>query len=162
GREAVEDLEMQIAALGQAGELDRAIERIGLDFQIATRLTSWLGGGGEKTGGPGEPLRAEPWRQCVAHGMWCEGMSDTAAGVRRVGLGGGVGVGRVGGGAPKSARYMPPSGAAATQTGVLGGPTMAPPPAATRPQARRRGLGIMDKLANALSGGGRADKDDMG
>ncbi len=40
GREAVEDLEVRRAAGAEV--VDRDIERIGLEFQIATRLTSWV------------------------------------------------------------------------------------------------------------------------
>src|SRR5262249_14824318 len=42
GREAVEDLETRLAAGGDAREVDATIERIGVDFQISTRLTSWV------------------------------------------------------------------------------------------------------------------------
>lgn len=42
GREWVEDLEMHTAAAGNTAEKNADIERIGLDFQIATRLTSWV------------------------------------------------------------------------------------------------------------------------
>jgi Ca-activated chloride channel family protein len=42
GREAVEDEEMRIAAGQSPSSIDPRIERMGLDFQIATRLTSWI------------------------------------------------------------------------------------------------------------------------
>ncbi|MFW5739210.1 MAG: VIT and vWA domain-containing protein, partial [Myxococcota bacterium] len=41
GREHVRDLEMNVAA-GERGDWDAAIERTGLEFQIATRMTSWV------------------------------------------------------------------------------------------------------------------------
>lgn len=42
GREKVEDLEMTLSAGGGVAELNSAIEATGIDFQIATRLTSWV------------------------------------------------------------------------------------------------------------------------
>ena len=42
GREKVEDLEMTLSAGGGVAEINSAIEATGIDFQIATRLTSWV------------------------------------------------------------------------------------------------------------------------
>ncbi|MBL4846630.1 MAG: VWA domain-containing protein [Planctomycetes bacterium] len=42
GREKVEDLEMNLSAGGGVAELNSAIEATGIDFQISTRLTSWV------------------------------------------------------------------------------------------------------------------------
>jgi len=42
GREKVEDLEMTLSAGGGVAEINSAIEATGVDFQIATRLTSWV------------------------------------------------------------------------------------------------------------------------
>ena len=74
GRETVEDLEMQLAAGGYARDLDRAIERLGIDFQISTRLTSWIAVSQEQTVDPGDPLRRVRMPQALPHGMSAEGM----------------------------------------------------------------------------------------
>ena len=41
-REVVEDLELNVAIGRNKAELDPQIERLGIDFQISTRLTSWV------------------------------------------------------------------------------------------------------------------------
>src|SRR4029450_13369661 len=57
GREAVEDLELARAA--GLPESDQDVERIGLDFQIATRRTSWVAVSEEPAVDPGRPTRRE-------------------------------------------------------------------------------------------------------
>ncbi|GEM_PF-568867 len=42
GREWIEDLEMKRAATHRVSEVDTQIERVALDFQVASRLTSWV------------------------------------------------------------------------------------------------------------------------
>src|SRR6185369_282539 len=42
GREAVEDLELRLAAGEARAAIDPAIERLGIAFQLSTRLTSWI------------------------------------------------------------------------------------------------------------------------
>jgi Ca-activated chloride channel family protein len=56
-RERVEDLELELAAGGSAHLLDAAIERLGLTFGIATRLTSWVAVDGEISVDPTRPVR---------------------------------------------------------------------------------------------------------
>ncbi|HVE85667.1 MAG TPA: VIT domain-containing protein, partial [Myxococcales bacterium] len=74
GRELVEDLELQIAAGFERAAVDQEIERAGLDFQISTRLTSWVAVSKERTVDPGAPTRREEIPVELPHGMSAEGM----------------------------------------------------------------------------------------
>lgn len=78
GREKVEDLEMR-AAGGEAGEHDPAIEQIGLHFQIATRLTSWVAVSSEVDVDPTRPARREEMPHALPHGMSVEGLGLRSA-----------------------------------------------------------------------------------
>ena len=71
-REAIEDLETRVAA-GERGH-DAEIERLGLTFQVATRLTSWIAVSEEPTVDPGAPTRRERMPQQLPHGMSVEGL----------------------------------------------------------------------------------------
>ena len=73
GREAVEDLEMRVAA-GEGTGLDRWIETLGLEFQIATRLTSWVAVTEAATVDPGQPLRRERIPQALPAGLSVAGL----------------------------------------------------------------------------------------
>lgn len=73
GREAVQDLEMQRAA-GGSGTIDEDIERIGLDFQISTRLTSWVAVSEEPPVDRQQPLRRERIPQALPQGLSVEGL----------------------------------------------------------------------------------------
>jgi hypothetical protein len=73
GREAVEDLEMRRAA-GETGGIDQRIERVGLAFQIATRLTSWVAISEEATVDPRQPTRRERIPQALPEGLSAEGL----------------------------------------------------------------------------------------
>jgi Ca-activated chloride channel family protein len=83
GREAVEDCEMRIAGGAAPGELDPVIERLGLEFQIATRLTSWVALSEEATVDPTAPVRRERMPHQLPHGMSMEGLGLRAAGAMR-------------------------------------------------------------------------------
>jgi Ca-activated chloride channel family protein len=74
GRELVEDLELQIAAGYDRSTMDREIERAGLDFQISTRLTSWVAVSKERTVDPGAPTRREEIPVELPYGMSIEGL----------------------------------------------------------------------------------------
>lgn len=67
GREKVEDLELRVAA-GERG-LDEAIEILGLDYTIATRLTSWIAIDTIVSVDPTEPTRREVMPHQLPHGM---------------------------------------------------------------------------------------------
>jgi Ca-activated chloride channel family protein len=74
GREAVEDLETRLAAGGEAREIDASIERIGVDFQISTRLTSWVAVSEDRTVDPSDPLRRERMPHELPYGVSAEGL----------------------------------------------------------------------------------------
>ena len=74
GREAVEDLELDLAAGADRGEIDRAIEQVGLEFGLATRLTSWVAISEEPTVDPRLPVRRETIPQELPYGMSAEGL----------------------------------------------------------------------------------------
>jgi Ca-activated chloride channel homolog len=71
-RERIEDLETRVAA-GE-GQHDAEIERLGLAYQVATRLTSWIAVSEEVTVDPGAPTRRERMPQQLPHGMSVEGL----------------------------------------------------------------------------------------
>jgi Ca-activated chloride channel family protein len=73
-RESVEDLEADLAAGGDAGAIDRAVERLGLDFQIATRRTSWVAVSEERAVDPQAPIRRVRMPQALPYGTSAEGM----------------------------------------------------------------------------------------
>ncbi|MCX4240452.1 VIT domain-containing protein [Paraliomyxa miuraensis] len=80
GREKVEDLELLRAAGGDTRELDRRIEALGLDFQIATRQTSWIAVTKEAMVDPNAPTRNEAVPQELPYGMSVEGLGLRGAG----------------------------------------------------------------------------------
>ncbi len=79
GRQAVEDLEMQLAAGGNRTDIDAAIERIGLELSLATRLTSWVAVSEQTTVDPREPTRRVRIPQQLPHGMSAEGLGLRSA-----------------------------------------------------------------------------------
>jgi Ca-activated chloride channel family protein len=74
GREQVEDLEAAIAAGRDANGCIVAIERIGLQFGIATRATSWLAIDGEPGVDPRAPRRVVEVPHQLPFGMSVEGV----------------------------------------------------------------------------------------
>jgi len=79
-RELVEDLELAIGTGGRKGEIDPQIERIGLDFQISTRLTSWVAVSDKQTVDPRAPKRDETMPHMLPYGMSAEGVGLRGAG----------------------------------------------------------------------------------
>lgn len=79
GREAVEDCELRLAAGGDRGDLDREVERLGLEYQIATRLTSWVAVDCTPSVDPRAPTRREVVPQMLPHGMSVDGLGLRAA-----------------------------------------------------------------------------------
>ena len=77
GREAVEDLEVR-AACGETA-VDREIERLGLAFQIATRLTSWVAVSEVPAVDPTQPSRRERMPHALPVGLSAEGLGLRAA-----------------------------------------------------------------------------------
>jgi Ca-activated chloride channel homolog len=74
GREAVEDCEMRLAAGGDRADIDRAVEQLGLDYGIATRLTSWIAVDRTPSVDPRSPTRREVVPQLLPHGMSVDGL----------------------------------------------------------------------------------------
>lgn len=68
-REAVEDLEVELAAGGDARSVDARIEALGLAHGISTRLTSWVAISAAVTVDPRAPQRRERVPQQLPHGM---------------------------------------------------------------------------------------------
>lgn len=77
GREKVEDLELR-RAVGE--HTDGEIEALGVRFQIATRLTSWIAVSKEAMVDPGAPTRHEDVPQELPYGMSVEGLGLRSAG----------------------------------------------------------------------------------
>jgi Ca-activated chloride channel family protein len=73
-RDLVEELEMQIAAGRDLASLEENIERVGLDFGIATRATSWVAVSEERTVDPQAPLRRVKMPHELPYGTSVEGL----------------------------------------------------------------------------------------
>jgi Ca-activated chloride channel family protein len=73
GRERVEELEMELAAAPGAG-LEAELERTGLDFQLATRRTSWLAIRETPSVDPRVPTRRVIVPQELPHGLSANGL----------------------------------------------------------------------------------------
>ncbi len=142
GREQVEDLEMRLCA-GEAAEgIDRAIEKLGLEFQIATRVTSWVAVAEEPSVDPKAPTRKQKIPQELPFGVAIEGLGLRAAGV------------------PMPAMAMAPLqgtnrtrafGAASVRGAFTGG---APPAAPSRPAPPKASGGEKAKAGKRDEGGG--------
>lgn len=74
GRESVEDIETAIAGGVNVYDADRQIEQLGLDFQISTRLTSWVAVSREVMVDPRDASRRERMPHELPHGMSAEGL----------------------------------------------------------------------------------------
>lgn len=72
GRETVEDREVQRAIGNEA--VDAEIERLGLEYQIATRLTSWVAIVEEPSVDPTKPTRRERMPHALPYGMSIDGL----------------------------------------------------------------------------------------
>jgi Ca-activated chloride channel family protein len=72
GREQVEDLELARAA--GADDVDAAVEKLGLEFQLSTRLTSWVAVSERPSVDPRAPIRREVMPQALPFGMSVEGL----------------------------------------------------------------------------------------
>jgi hypothetical protein len=70
-REQAERIELAIAG---GARLDDELERIGLEYQISTRRTSWIAVSEEATVDPGEPTRRVKIAQSLPAGLSAEGL----------------------------------------------------------------------------------------
>lgn len=131
-RERVEDLEMKIAAGEERGATDREIERIGISFGIATRLTSWVAVSDERMVDPRDPSRHVVQPHALAHGLSAEGLGlrapMMAPGAMRARAVGGRGAAFA-----RATGAPPPPMSAAPMSGPMGPPGMGPPPAPPAP-----------------------------
>lgn len=74
-RERVEDLELQFAAgESEPSFIEREIEKLGVEFQIASRLTSWVAVSDTAQVDPGSPTRRVEQPQLLPAGMSAEGL----------------------------------------------------------------------------------------
>ncbi len=78
-RDRVEDHELHLAAGGSSAELDAAIEELGLAYQVATRLTSWIAERRTVSVDRDAPKRRETQPQELVHGLSVEGLGLRAA-----------------------------------------------------------------------------------
>lgn len=146
-RERVEDLETALAAAPQRKPaIDAEVERIALDFQIASRLTSWVAVSDHVDVDPRAPSRREEMPHELPHGMSLTGLGLRApraelfatraipvmASMPRSQASGGAPPGF--GGPPRGAAGPPPPPPAAAPAGPPPPPGAAPPsaPAAER------------------------------
>ena len=83
GREAVEDCEMRLAAGGDDAGIDHAVEQLGLDYGIATRLTSWIAVDCTPSVDPRAPGRREVVPQVLPYGMSVDGLGLRTVGDER-------------------------------------------------------------------------------
>ena len=81
-REAIEALELELAAGEPEASVDPRIEALGLEFQISTRLTAWVAVSEEPTVDPTRPFRRERMPQMLPRGLSVAGL-----GLRPAGLG---------------------------------------------------------------------------
>ncbi|MBL8917892.1 MAG: VWA domain-containing protein [Myxococcaceae bacterium] len=72
-RELVEDLETQ-RVVEPGAQVDQAVQSLGLDFQISTRLTSWVAISEQMTVDPRLPRRNVTQPHELAYGMSAEGL----------------------------------------------------------------------------------------
>ena len=84
-REAVEDLEVELAAGADPRQIDARIEALGLAHSISTRLTSWVAISAAVTVDPRAPQRRELVPQQLPHGMSVDqlGLRATATAMPR-------------------------------------------------------------------------------
>lgn len=80
GREKVADLEMRLCAGESQEAIDRAVERVGLDFQIATRVTSWVAVSDEPMVDPKAPRKKQRIPQELPFGVSVDGIGLRHAG----------------------------------------------------------------------------------
>jgi hypothetical protein len=73
-REAIDDLERDLACGGNRSDIDRRIEQLALQHSISSRLTSWIAVAETPSVDPREPVRVERIPQALPYGMSVEGL----------------------------------------------------------------------------------------
>lgn len=124
-REKVEDLELARTAGANATETDEAIATLGVEFQIATRMTSWVAISETVDVDASDPTRREVVPQELPHGMSVEALGLRGAAAPAMA---GAAVQGFGGGMPRSrgARVIRRRGAAAPGSAKVGERTALP------------------------------------
>lgn len=141
-REAVEDLELARAAGGDHATIDRQIETLGVDHQIATRLTTWIAVSKEITVDPTAPTRREEVPQELPHGVSAEGLGLRATSA--VGFGAAA---PATAGMPVMPAPMSPAPMAPGRARAGGAP---PPPPAAQGAPKAKSGGILSRAIDAL------------
>jgi Ca-activated chloride channel homolog len=90
GREAVEDAEMRLGAGAEAQAIDAEIERLGLAYRVATRLTSWVAIDSQPSVDPRSPTRRERVPQALPYGTSIEGLGLRRAAMTPTGTTSGI------------------------------------------------------------------------
>ena len=115
-REAVEDLETRRAA-GES--LDAIVERLGIEFQISTRLTSWIAVSQQRTVDPSSPTRTTTMPHALPYGTSVEGFGLREAAPARGAFTGAVLAAAPVSAGPANMAAMPPPPAAPKGTGGI-------------------------------------------
>lgn len=147
-RERVEDLELARASGDDVRAVDAQIASLGLQFGIATRMTSWIAVDESEDAGVDA---SEPTRSITVPHVLAAGLSAEGVGLR--------GAAMAFGGAPGG---MP--AAAAAPMAMSAGARMSPP-APAKPKGRakaKRSRGGLGRLFDGARDGARADADDEG
>ncbi|MDB4966512.1 MAG: hypothetical protein JWN44_2201 [Myxococcales bacterium] len=152
GREQVEDLETRLCAGEPADELNGAIEKLGVEFQIATRLTSWVAIAETPSVDPTAPTRREKMPHELPYGVSAEGLGLRAT------WSGGPPLWATGGGAASGAFRAMSIGSA------LLPPSVSASASAPRgPDMKRRGAGgVMKAIGEIFSRDRSAAADEEG
>lgn len=130
GREAVEDAEMQLAAGASARDIDASIERLGLTYGIATRLTSWVAVDVRPSVDPRDPSRREHVPQALPYGTSIEGLGLREAAMPTIQTLARMPMQSGSIAAPRGMRMPAPMSPAPSRPRSYSGPTGAPPPPA--------------------------------
>jgi Ca-activated chloride channel family protein len=73
-REAIEDLELELACGGDRADVDRRIEELALRHSVSSRLTSWVAISQQPDVDPRQPVRVERIPQALPYGTSAEGV----------------------------------------------------------------------------------------
>jgi Ca-activated chloride channel family protein len=147
-RERVEELELASAAGQDRKTVDREIERLGLDYRLATRLTSWIAISDQRDVDPQAPSRRQTIPQELPHATSAEGFGLRA-------LAGPVAAGAfpmAAAVAPMRMRMQLAAPAPHSPAGRAGPPSPPPPPAMMAPPpfpAQARETFDQDELEDA-------------
>ena len=159
GRMQVADLEVDRDA-GEGRGVDPQIEAIGLRYQIATRMTSWIAQTTQRTVDPTDPTRTEVMPHLLPAGMSAEGVGLRTPQTQAAAMTPGSSLlGAVFGGAAPQSEKAPKRRARASLTRA--GSIAPPPPSAPPSMDRLREEAPMEAEESLSVGTGMADAADM-